>query len=83
MSHFEVKVLNHASREKLGRIYILDTKFPCQVLASVICLNFQSKFFIEKHSQVQELILLWSLATSSVLLTVKYVLFMNTGQIHF
>ena len=53
--------MNLASREMLGRINILDdTKFPSQLLASVISLNLESKFFIEKHSQVQELILLWS-----------------------
>ena len=76
--------MNHASREILGRMYILDdAKFPCLLLASVISVDLQSKFFIEQHSQVQELILLWSLATSSVIRTVKHLLFMNTGQIHF
>ena len=49
MSHFEVKVANHAGREIVGRINILDdAKFPSQLLASVISLNLQSKFFIEK-----------------------------------
>ena len=49
MSHFEVKIVNHASREMLGRINILDdAKFPSQLLASVISVNLQSNFFIEK-----------------------------------
>ena len=40
--------MNHASREMLGRVYILDdAKFPCQLIASVIPLNLQSKFLIE------------------------------------
>ena len=64
MSHFEGKVVNHASIEMLGRIDILDdAKFSSQLLASVISLNLQSKFFIEKHSQMQEFISLGSLAT--------------------
>ena len=43
--------MNYASREVLGRMYILDdAKFSGQLLASVISLNLQSKFFIEKHS---------------------------------
>ena len=51
MPHFEGKVVNRASREMLGRIYILDdAKFPGQLLASVISLNLQSKFFMAKHS---------------------------------
>ena len=46
MSHFEIKVVNYAGREILGRMNILDdAKFPCQLLASVISLNLQSKFF--------------------------------------
>ena len=70
--------MNHASREILGRIY--DTKFPiCYLHQS----HLQSEFFIEQHSLVQELILLWCLATSSsVIRTVKHLLFMNAGQIH-
>ena len=70
--------MNHASREMLGRINILDdAKFSCQLLASVISFNLQSKFFAEKHSLVQALILLWFLATSSMIRTVKHQLFMN------
>ena len=47
MSHFECKVVNHANREMLGRVYILDdTKFPCQLLAPVLSINLQSKLFI-------------------------------------
>ena len=38
--------MNYAEREMLGRMNILDdAKFPCQLLASVISLNLQSKFF--------------------------------------
>ena len=48
MSHFESKVVNHASREMLGRIVILDdAKIPCQLLASVISLNLQSNFSLK------------------------------------
>ena len=43
--------MNHASREMIGRAYVLDdVKFPCQLLASVIFLNVQHRFFFEKHS---------------------------------
>ena len=43
--------MKNTSREMLGGVYILDdAKFPSQLLASVISLNLQSKFFIEKHS---------------------------------
>ena len=39
--------MNHATREILGKVYILDdAKFPSQILASVISLNLQSEFFI-------------------------------------
>ena len=61
--------------------YISDA--ACKNDASVISLNLQSKFFVEKHSSVQELILLLSLVASSVIRTVKHLLFMNKGQIHF
>ena len=49
MSHFEGKVVNHASREMLGRINFLDNaKFACQLLASVISLNnIQSTFSLK------------------------------------
>ena len=48
MSHFEGKVVNHANREMLGRIYFSDdAKFPCQLLASVISLNLESKFSLK------------------------------------
>ena len=70
--------MHHASSEMLGRIYILDgAKFSCQLLASVIALDLQSKFFIEKHSSVPQLILLWSLATSSVICVVKHLMFIE------
>ena len=43
--------MNHASRELLGSIYILDdAKFPGQLLASVMSLDLRSKFFTEKYS---------------------------------
>ena len=87
---FDGKIVNHASREMLClKGYTLDdAKFHCQLAAckndlSVISLNLQSKFFVGKHSQVQEVISLWSLAKSSIGDNVKYLLFMNTGQIHF
>ena len=58
MSHFDGKIVNHVSREMLGRIYMPeDAKFPRQLLASIIFLNLQSKFFIEEYLQVQELTL--------------------------
>ena len=35
--------MNHASREMLGRICIIDdTKFPCLLLASLISLDLQT-----------------------------------------
>ena len=48
--------MNHASREMLERIYCTldDAKtslsIACKNDASVISLNLQSKFFVEKHS---------------------------------
>ena len=37
--------MNHASREMLGRVYILDdAKFPGQLLPSVISLNLKVNF---------------------------------------
>ena len=48
-----------------------DLKFPSKLLASTMhqsSLNLQSKLIIEKHSQVQKLVLLWSLATLNLLI---------------
>ena len=39
--------MNHASREILGRINILDdAKFPCQLLASIFKVNCSLKTFV-------------------------------------
>ena len=48
MAHFEGKVVNHANREMLGRINILDdAEIPRQLLASVISLHFQENFSLK------------------------------------
>ena len=46
----------------------MSLSVACKNDTSVISLNLQRKFFTEKHSQGQELISLWSLANSSVIL---------------
>ena len=85
MSYFEGIVVNHASnasREMLGRIYILeDAKFPCQVLASVISLTLQSKVFITFESTRIDFVMVSGYLIGDN--NCKHLLFMNTGQVHF
>ena len=64
--------MNHASTE----ITKISLFFLHQSYLLILKENFS-------YSQVQDWILLWSLVTSSVICTVKHLLLMNTGQIHF
>ena len=73
--------MNHASREMLGRIYMLDDgKFPAQLLASVMSLNLQSTVNFSLKTFVSTTIdFVLVFATHEVMIRiVKHLLFMNS-----